>query len=47
MLILSGKDLSAIVKAETAEKCRLFEKRFSRKPCLAVVLVGTDPATLG
>ncbi len=45
MLILSGKDLSAIVKAETAEKCRLFENRFSRKPCLAVVLVGTDPAS--
>lgn len=45
MLILSGKDLSEKIKAETASKCRFFEKRFSRKPCLAVVLVGDDPAS--
>ena len=45
MLILSGRELSAIVKSETAAKCRMFEKRFSRKPCLAVVLVGSDPAS--
>jgi methylenetetrahydrofolate dehydrogenase (NADP+)/methenyltetrahydrofolate cyclohydrolase len=45
MLILSGKDLSEIIKAETASKCSLFEKKFSRKPCLAVVLVGDNPAS--
>ena len=45
MLILSGKDLSEKIKAETASKCSLFEKKFSRKPCLAVVLVGDNPAS--
>ena len=45
VLILSGKDLSEIVKTETAAKCKAFEKRFSRRPCLAVVLVGDNPAS--
>ena len=45
VLILSGKDLSEIVKTETAANCKAFEKRFSRRPCLAVVLVGDNPAS--
>ena len=45
MLVLSGKDLSEKIKAETALKCSLLEKKFSRKPCLAVVLVGDNPAS--
>ncbi len=45
MLNLSGKELSEKVKAQTALKCREFESRFSRKPCLAVVLVGDNPAS--
>ena len=45
MLILSGKELSEKIKTQTASKCSLFEKKFSRKPCLAVVLVGDNPAS--
>ncbi|MCQ2411754.1 MAG: bifunctional methylenetetrahydrofolate dehydrogenase/methenyltetrahydrofolate cyclohydrolase FolD [Sphaerochaetaceae bacterium] len=45
MQILSGKELSAQVKSQVADKCMEFEKRFSRKPCLAVVLVGDNPAS--
>lgn len=45
MLILSGKELSEKIKTRTASKCSLFEKKFSRKPCLAVVLVGDNPAS--
>ena len=45
VLVLSGKDLSEIVKVQTTEKCREFERRFSRRPCLAVVLVGDNPAS--
>lgn len=42
---LSGKELSQIVNEQTSRICRAFEKRFSRKPCLAVVLVGDNPAS--
>ncbi|MBO6000673.1 MAG: bifunctional methylenetetrahydrofolate dehydrogenase/methenyltetrahydrofolate cyclohydrolase FolD [Spirochaetales bacterium] len=45
MIILSGKELSEKIKTQTASKCSLFEKKFSRKPCLAVVLVGDNPAS--
>ncbi len=45
MVVLSGKDLGAIVKSQVAAGCRRFEERFSRRPCLAVVLVGDDPAS--
>jgi len=46
VLVLSGKELSEIVKTEVASGCRTFERRFSRRPCLAVVLVGDNPASL-
>ncbi len=44
-MVLSGKELGEIVKSQTAERCAAFGKRFSRKPCLAVVLVGDNPAS--
>ena len=44
-MILSGKELGETVKSRTAARCAAFEKRFSRKPCLAVVLVGDNPAS--
>ncbi len=44
-LILSGKELSLLVNEHTSKLCRAFEERFSRKPCLAVVLVGDNPAS--
>ncbi len=45
MTILSGKELSALVKQQVSEKCLHFSARFGRKPCLAVVLVGENPAS--
>lgn len=45
-MVLSGKELGEIVKSQTAERCAAFGKMFSRKPCLAVVLVGDNPASL-
>ncbi len=44
-MILSGKELSQIVNEQTSRMCSAFVKRFSRKPCLAVVLVGDNPAS--
>lgn len=45
-MILSGKDLSVIIKKDISSKCSLFEQTFKRKPCLAVVLVGDNPASI-
>lgn len=45
MVVLSGKELSSSVKQQVASSAVRFEKRFSRRPCLAVVLVGEDPAS--
>ena len=45
-MILSGKELSELVRTQTAEKCAEFSRRFFRKPTLAVVLVGDNPASL-
>ncbi len=44
-MILSGKELSELVKKQISECCGTFARRFSRKPCLAVVLVGDNPAS--
>jgi methylenetetrahydrofolate dehydrogenase (NADP+) / methenyltetrahydrofolate cyclohydrolase len=44
-LILSGKELSQIVNEQTSRLASAFVQRFSRKPCLAVVLVGDNPAS--
>ncbi len=45
-MILSGKDLSAIVKKEVADGCQEFLEINNRKPTLAVVLAGDNPASL-
>ena len=45
MVVLSGKELSSSVKANVASLCERFEVRFNRRPVLAVVLVGDDPAS--
>ena len=46
MVVLSGKELGSSVKADVALLCQRFEMRFKRRPVLAVVLVGEDPASL-
>lgn len=43
--IISGKDLSAKMKAEMAEQVALFPEKYGRVPHLVVILVGEDPAS--
>ena len=45
MVVLSGKELGSSVKANVASLCGRFMERFGRRPSLAVVLVGDDPAS--
>lgn len=45
-MILSGRDVSASVKEKVKEDCMKFSNRFGRKPTLAVVLVGDNPASI-
>ena len=45
MVVLSGKELSSSVKSDVASRCERFVQRFGRRPSLAVVLVGEDPAS--
>ena len=45
-MILSGKELSARIKEEIKGKCSAFEQKTGRKPGLAVVLVGNNPASV-
>jgi len=44
--IISGKELSARLKAEMAEEVAAFPAKYGRVPHLAVVLVGDDPASV-
>lgn len=44
-MIINGKDLALKLRMRTAEGCSLFVKHFGRRPCLAVVLVGDNPAS--
>lgn len=44
-MILSGKDLSDRIKAGLADKVRGYSRTYGRVPCLAVILVGEDPAS--
>ena len=46
MVVLSGREPSAAVRAETAVRSAQFMKKYSRRPCLCVVLAGDDPASL-
>lgn len=45
MLVLSGKEVAAHVQSEVKQACQEFVARTGHKPCLAVVLVGDDPAS--
>lgn len=45
MQLINGKEVSAKTRAKVAEEVKLYEKEFGRTPCLAVVLVGEDPAS--
>ncbi|MDP3031153.1 MAG: tetrahydrofolate dehydrogenase/cyclohydrolase catalytic domain-containing protein, partial [Rhodocyclaceae bacterium] len=43
--ILDGNALSQIVRAELAEKAAALKATQNIVPCLAVILVGEDPAS--
>ena len=45
-MIISGKDLSARMKAEMAEEVKQLSEKYGRAPHLVVVLVGDDPASV-
>ena len=45
-MIISGKELSAKLKAEMAEQVATFPAKYGRVPHLTVVLVGADPASV-
>jgi methylenetetrahydrofolate dehydrogenase (NADP+) / methenyltetrahydrofolate cyclohydrolase len=44
--LMNGTVLAAELLAGTADRAAAFEQRHGRKPCLAAVLVGTDPASV-
>ena len=44
-VLIDGKALSARKREEIKKKCEIFEQEYGRKICLAVVLVGNDPAS--
>ncbi len=43
--ILSGKEVADFVKNQIKSELKIIEKNNARKPCLAVILVGEDPAS--
>lgn len=45
-MIISGKELSAKLKAQLAEEVRTFPAKYGRVPHLAVILVGEDPGSV-
>lgn len=45
MIILDGKALAAKIKEQTLETTKTLAAEGKRQPCLAVVLVGEDPAS--
>lgn len=45
-MIISGKELSARLKAEMAERVATFPEKYGRVPHIVVVLVGDDPASV-
>ena len=45
-MIISGKDLSARLKAEMAAEVAEFPEKYGRVPHLVVILVGDDPASM-
>ena len=45
-VVISGKVLSAQLKAEMAARVASFPEKYGRVPCLVVILVGDDPASV-
>lgn len=43
--VISGTELSKKIKSEVAEKIQNYVQQGKRSPCLAVILVGADPAS--
>ena len=43
---ISGKELSAAMKAEMAQKVAVLKEKYGREPHLAVILVGEDPGSV-
>ncbi|MBR0239955.1 MAG: bifunctional methylenetetrahydrofolate dehydrogenase/methenyltetrahydrofolate cyclohydrolase FolD [Bacteroidales bacterium] len=43
--IIDGKALSSVVKDEVRDAVPVLEKKYGRKPCLCVIIVGEDPAS--
>lgn len=44
-ILFKTKDLSERILTENLQAARSLEQKLGRKPCLAVVIVGTDPAS--
>ena len=45
-MIISGKELSAKLKAEMAAEVATFGEKYGRVPHLVVILVGEDPGSV-
>ena len=45
-MIISGKELSATLKAQMAETVATFPEKYGRVPYLVVILVGNDPGSV-
>lgn len=43
--VIDGKSVSLTQKEQVRDKVSAFEKEYGRKPCLAVILAGEDPAS--
>ena len=44
-MIISGKDIAAKYKAKMKEDIKLFSSVYGGTPCLAVIIVGNNPAS--
>ena len=42
---IDGKETAALVRREVAAQVQCFREKNGRTPCLAVILVGEDPAS--
>jgi methylenetetrahydrofolate dehydrogenase (NADP+)/methenyltetrahydrofolate cyclohydrolase len=45
-ILMSGTKLASDIVDRCGERCSVFEARIGRRPCLATVLVGDDPASV-
>ena len=44
--LMDGGSLAAQILEQVAQRAAMFDVRFGRRPCLAAVLVGEDPASV-